>query len=62
MMLQVDAFAFEPQPAAAVLRLAPLGDVHAGHDFEARDRRVLQMVRDRQDVIEQAVHALPDLQ
>ena len=42
---EVDAPSLEPQAAAAVLRHAALGDVHAGHDLEAGDRRVLQMVR-----------------
>ena len=59
---KIDPPPLEPQPAAAVLRLAALGDVHPGHDLETGDRRVLQMVGNGQHVVQQPVDALPDLQ
>ena len=52
--LQADA-------AAAVLRLAPLGDVHAGQDLDAGDQRPLDRLGDHDDLAQQPVDAEADV-
>ena len=55
---QVDPPALETETAAAILRLAALGDVHAGNDLETRDGLVLKMVRNSQHFPQKAVNTL----
>ena len=45
---------------AAVLRQPLLGDVELRHDLDARGDRVAHLHRRRHDVVEDAVHAVPD--
>ena len=59
---QIDPPPLEPQPAASVLRLAALRDVHAGNDLQPRDRLILQMVRNRQHVAEQPIDPVAHLE
>jgi hypothetical protein len=47
---------------AAVLRDAALGDVHVGHDLDARKDGQGEVDRRRRHFIERAVHAVADLE
>ena len=58
---QIDFPLLHAQAAAAVLRLAPLGDIHPRDDLQPRHHGRLQMLRNLQDVPQHPVHALPDL-
>lgn len=45
---------------AAVLGHPPLGDVHAAHDLDAGGQRLLELLGDGEDLVEDAVHAQAD--
>ena len=42
----------------AVLRHESLGDIHVGHDLDARDQRGVQLLRRRRFLLKQAVDAI----
>ena len=47
---------------AAVLRQAPLGDVHVRHHFDARNDRQREVARRRGHFVKRAVHAIADFE
>ena len=57
---EVDVLVLDADIEAAVLRDAALGNVQTGHDLKAGQNRVLQVTRDGQDVLHDAVDAHAD--
>src|SRR5450756_1700450 len=59
---EVDGLVLDAQGDTAVLRLAPLGDIHVGHDLDAREHAGLDVTRQLLLLLQDTVDTVADAQ